>query len=89
MKTLINKQNPAIRITAPEIESYREFYTLSDKDFHYLFKMEDWVLVEEEPEKIREIRACIGYALANIPNEKIKDFGVSLQDCLDYVVPIK
>ena len=51
MKTLINKTNPQIRITAPEIESYRDFYTLQDKDFHYLFKMEDWTLVEEEPEK--------------------------------------
>ena len=50
MKTLVNKNNPQIRITAPEIESYREFYTLQDKDFHYLFKMEDWTLVEEEPE---------------------------------------
>lgn len=44
--------------------------------------------VEEEPEKIREIRACIGYALACIPNEKIKDFGVSLQDCLNYIAPV-
>lgn len=53
MKTLINKQNPEFRITAPEIEPYgefdREFYILADKDFHYLFKMEDWTLVEEEP----------------------------------------
>lgn len=49
MKTLVSKRNPQIRITAPEIGSYREFYTLQDKDFHYLFKMEDWTLVEEEP----------------------------------------
>ena len=51
MKTLVNKNNPAIRITAPEIESsYGKFYTLPDKDFHHLFKMETWTLVEEEPE---------------------------------------
>lgn len=48
MKVLVNKANPAIRITAPEIESYKEFYTLPDKDFHHLFKMETWTLVEEE-----------------------------------------
>lgn len=52
MKTLINKANPAIRITAPEIESYREsdreFYVLPNADFHRLFKMENWNLVEEK-----------------------------------------
>ena len=64
MKTLINKANPQIRIIAPEIESsYGKFYTLPDKDFHHLFKMETWTLVEEEPEVELE-QAAEEYALS-------------------------
>lgn len=59
MKTLVNKRNPAIRITAPEIEFYREsnrkFYVLPNADFHRLFKMENWTLVEEEQKPIFEV----------------------------------
>ncbi len=54
MKALINKNNPAIRITAPEIIETSLYYVLdfanddntSETD---LFK-DNWTLVEEEPE---------------------------------------
>ena len=50
MKTLVNKQNPQIRITAPEIKLGTNF--LGEKvygiGFPYL-QAEDWTLVEEEP----------------------------------------
>lgn len=51
-------------------------------------KMFSKILEKEPDDKKRKIQACICYALANVPNEKIKNFGVSLQDCLDYVVPV-
>ena len=47
MKTLINKANPAIRITAPEIKVNIDTQTFYIGD--EMFDMEDWTLVEEEP----------------------------------------
>lgn len=90
MVTLVNKVNPAIRMTAPEIDVHEEedMYFIPVGDYCIPMYIPDWTLIEEKPEKTREIRACIGYALACIPNEKIKDFGVSLKDCLDYVAPV-
>lgn len=50
MKTLINKSNPQIRITAPEIEEYEHFYSIPN---WYGYNKSDWTLVEEEhPEEI-------------------------------------
>ena len=46
MKTLINKNNPAIRITAPEIKEYIGGYEIAG--IAYCAK-ELWTLVEEEP----------------------------------------
>lgn len=49
MKTLINKANPAIRITTPKIIEEDLYYTLDGENV-YLKK--NWTLVEEEPEKL-------------------------------------
>lgn len=52
MKTLVNKQNPQIRITAPEIFKDRMFYIFKCKDGYgnKLSLSEDqWTLVEEKP----------------------------------------
>ncbi len=49
MKTLINKNNPHLRITAPEIKvniDTQTFYIGEE-----MFDMEDWTLVVEEPKK--------------------------------------
>jgi len=54
MKTLINKANPQIRITAPEItlENHCYYIWTDDGDCIIEFWEKDWTLVEEEPEKI-------------------------------------
>lgn len=46
MKTLVNKNNPALRITAPEIIEEEEYYTLDGEN---VFLKDNWTLVEEEP----------------------------------------
>ena len=46
MKTLVNKNNPAFRIIAPEIIEEEEYYTL---DGEIVYLKEYWTLVEEEP----------------------------------------
>lgn len=50
MKTLINKTNPAIRITAPEIGAYQGwagvYYLVSP--LFLTFWADEWTLVEEE-----------------------------------------
>lgn len=48
MKTLVNKNNPAIRITAPEIEVHEEERIFLISGGNYC-NMDDWILVEEEP----------------------------------------
>ncbi len=48
MKTLVNKNNPQIRITAPEITLENHCYYLDDGDY-FEFLERDWTLVEEEP----------------------------------------
>lgn len=53
MKTLVNKHNPAIRITAPEIEEYEHFYSIPN---WYGYNKSDWTLVEEEPEMTKYLR---------------------------------
>ena len=45
MKTLVNKNNPGLRITAPEIIEEEEYYTLDGEN---VFLKENWTLVEEE-----------------------------------------
>lgn len=47
MKTLVNKNNPAIRITAPEIKIEE-----LPHDYYAFFSKKDWTLVEGEPEKV-------------------------------------
>ena len=50
MKILINKANPAIRITAPEIEENEYQYTVNvGKLQPLIFLLPEWTLVEEEP----------------------------------------
>ena len=44
MKTLVNKANPQIRITAPEIKIEE-----LPHDYYAFFSKKDWTLVEEEP----------------------------------------
>lgn len=50
MKTLVNKVNPAIRITAPEIEVQEEsdMYFIPVSDYCIPMCIDDWTLVEEE-----------------------------------------
>lgn len=56
MKTLINKNNPALRITATEVETLYDksrcvkYYYVKDLRLGVL--QENWALVEEEPEKV-------------------------------------
>ena len=58
MKILINKNNPAIRITAPEIIETSLYYVLDfandDNDYETDLLKYDWTLVEEE-EDIRKV----------------------------------
>lgn len=51
MKTLINKNNSAIRITAPEFKmnEYRRWYTPDETRKTVELTPENWTLVEEEP----------------------------------------
>lgn len=51
MKTLVNKNNPAIRITAPEItlENHCYYIWTDDGDCIIEFWEKDWTLIEEEP----------------------------------------
>jgi hypothetical protein len=64
MKTLINKQNPAIRITAPGIKVNIDTQTFYIGD--EMFDMENWTLVAEEPvdleKEIRKYLEPITYA---------------------------
>ena len=65
MKTLINKTNPAIRITAPKIIETSLYYVLDFANDDNacetdLFK-DDWTLVEEEPCKCVESDYDKGY----------------------------
>ena len=55
MKTLVNKRNPAIRITAPEIiienpPIGNEGYVYWIPAINEICNPIDWILVEEEPE---------------------------------------
>lgn len=47
MKTLVYKNNPAIRITAPEVEVYGKYYYIKNARLGILQEL--WTLVEEEP----------------------------------------
>lgn len=65
MKTLINKANPQIRISAPEIERRKamfyqdEHYCLIIKGLPWL-DADDWTLVEEEPVDLeKELQAFL------------------------------
>ena len=51
MKILVNKNNPAIRITAPEIKEYIGGYEIAG--IAYCAK-ELWTLVEQEQENVAE-----------------------------------
>lgn len=53
MKTLINKRNPQIRITAPEIKVNIDTQTFYIGD--EMLDMEDWTLVWEEPEDFEKL----------------------------------
>lgn len=50
MKTLVNKNNPKIRITAPEIEVQEEseMYLIPVSDYCIPMCIDDWTLVDEE-----------------------------------------
>ena len=54
MKTLVYKDNPQIRITAPEINSitllgYTNYEIEREGTLSLFFNPKDWTLVEEEP----------------------------------------
>lgn len=77
MKTLINKANPAIRITAPEIvfNAYGDYHI---KGFRCTLYIDDWTLVEEEPESnaqtaIERIDKYINEHTANAHDMKDSD----------------
>ena len=57
MKTLVNKNNPQIRITAPEIKVNIDTQTFYIGD--EMFDMEDWTLVEEEPSIVKTIKEFV------------------------------
>ena len=48
MKTLVNKRNPQIRITAPEIDVHEEeqMYLIPAGDYCIPMCIDDWILVE-------------------------------------------
>lgn len=75
MKVLINKENPDIRITAPEIEictGYRTgYYYVSSVG--YCVK-DRWTLVEEEPTE--GIKGNLEEIPSNVDLEEEADFGV-------------
>lgn len=50
MKTLVNKNNPAVRITAPEIDVHEEeeMYFIPVSDYCIPMCISDWTLVEED-----------------------------------------
>lgn len=54
MKTLVNRENPKVKITAPEIETlYDKYHRVKYyyiKDLRMGLLRENWALVEEEPE---------------------------------------
>lgn len=52
MATLVNKTNPAIRMTAPEIEVHEEeeMYFIPVGNYCIPMCIDDWELVKEEPE---------------------------------------
>ena len=64
MKTLINKSNPALRITA-EVEilydKYRCVKYYYVKDLRLGLLQENWTLVEEEPVKEEICSKCVYY----------------------------
>jgi hypothetical protein len=67
MKTLVNKHNPRIRITAPEIEEitslgYTNYEIEQEGTLPLFFNPKEWTLVEEEFPKI-------------ISDEKMKQMG--------------
>lgn len=62
MKTLVNKHNPQIRITAPEIEENQYQYTVNvGKLQPLIFLLPEWTLIEEESEEDLE-KAAEEYA---------------------------
>lgn len=76
MKTLVNKNNPQIRITAPEIEEitslgYTNYEIAREGMFPLLFNPKEWTLVEEDSEKdgVRKLREDLtSYCIAQIKN---------------------
>lgn len=80
MKTLVNKNNQAIRITAPEIEEYLNNYFISCNDTagrSLILQKSDWTLVEEEqPDKETILRICKLHKAWSImaPWENVEDF---------------
>lgn len=61
MKTLINKTNPEIMITAPDItlENHCYYIWTDDGDCIIEFWEKDWTLVEEEPVKEEICSKCV------------------------------
>lgn len=66
MKTLINKANPQIRITAPEVEEYSDWYVILE--LNAVVEKSIWTLVEEEPET----------DLENYISNKLRELGADL-----------
>lgn len=71
MKTLVYKNNPQLRITAPEIIEEEEYYTL---DGETVFLKEYWTLVEEEPVDLEQAAKKIAYDVCkDLPKGEEKD----------------
>lgn len=58
MKTLVNKANPAIRITAPEIETHEEERIFLISGGNYC-NIDDWTLVEGKPTIVETIKEFV------------------------------
>lgn len=88
MKTLVNKNNPQITISAPEIEQRKAFYY---DEYLYIIKgmpwldAKDWTLIDDTPEMSRltqyVYRTLKFVNESNISNEKLKDVAPYFASC--------
>ena len=73
MKTLVNKANPAIRITATEIEENEYQYTVNvGKLQPLIFLRPEWALVEEEPPQLQELEQAAGDYIVQLNEEDLE-----------------
>ena len=79
MKTLINKQNPEIRITAPDITLENHCYCIWTDDGYCVIEFweKDWTFVEEEPK--RKQSPALKKIMDNLSEEKLSKTRVEMK----------